>query len=127
MVDFNSDATVGSTPTKILNILVIQRQSDFLEAYETQIKESQSNRTANIPLVKSRLLTFYLQCSELLKRQVKNCDIRQKITDANNLTAIEDAYNTISEALDKARITRIDTKTPYDSRNIEEENKTKNL
>ena len=130
MVDFNSDATVGSSPKNILAILLLQRQNDFLEALEKDEVETANKRDPTLSITISRLKTLFLQSKQLLNRQLQKEEFEKlhaQVNKAYTIKEILEAYDTIDKALDKAKITRIDTKTPYDSRSIEAENNVKNL
>jgi type I site-specific restriction-modification system R (restriction) subunit len=129
MVDFNSDATIASGPKNIINILIIQRLNDFLEAFEQARKDDLNGINPNLAISQARLQTLVYQIRAMLKRHMrKNYKlIFKNLNNKMSLKQIEEMYILIDDALDRLRITRVDTRKVYDRSLAELDNIQKGL
>jgi len=126
MVDFNNDTTVGMPAVDIERVSILQRRYDFIEAFEFYKKRTLSNVAMPNDLVRSRLLSLFLQMQGGFKRRYDKKDY-DRIKDAcwNSKTEedIIEAFYQLSEELDKLNITKIDNRRAVRRDIAEEENK----
>jgi len=130
MVDFNNETTIGTPAVDIVRILILQRHSDLIEAWEMYNKEKGKGIQVRIGVVRARLFSLYLQLQPSLKRRLKPKTyvvVDKQIREAEKEEEVIKQLYFLNEYLDELRITRIDTKKQYDSTNTETENKAKGL
>lgn len=131
MVDFNSDTTVSTPAADIQRIVVLERRYNVMEVIESyvKIKDSGADTGPELALIRSRLLSFYLELRDLCKRQLspEDFDTLKTQCTSSKYKDLLDGYMTLNSMLDSIKLTRLDTKKKYDSTNVEEENKEKNL
>jgi ABC-type lipopolysaccharide export system ATPase subunit len=129
MVDFNNEATIGTPAVDVVRILVLQRHSDLIEAWESYIKQRNLGIQANLSVTRARLVSMFLQIHPTIKRKLSPENYTKFF---NELRGTDEAtvYKNImiiNEILDEVRITRIDTKLHYDRTYVEKEDKEKGL
>lgn len=132
MVDFNNETTIGTPAVDVVRILILQRHSDLIEAYEVYLKQKYAKINISTAVVKARLFSLFLQLQPTIKRRygedIEAYNIIQKLfTNPEGQEKIEEALYYINELLDDLRLTRIDTKKQYNSTSVEAENKAKGL
>jgi len=129
VVDFNNETTVGTPAVDVVRILILQRRADLFEAVEKYNKQSYQGQQADLSIVRARLKSLFLEIQAALKRRLKPDvykELMQKIEQDDEEKIMEAIYF-LNEHLDNMRLTRIDTKTQYDSTRVEIENKAKRL
>lgn len=127
MVDFNNDATIGTPAVDVERISILQRRYDLIEAIEHYYKNKFNNVTSPLSLVRSRLISLYLELESTIKRQCSDEDIKlikeacfEKKSSEENIL---EATTLINLLLDRLRLTRIDLKKDFDRKKIEDSNK----
>jgi len=129
VVDFNNETTIGTPAANIVKILLLQRRSDLIEAWELYKKKHYQNVDADISLVRARLFSWFLEFQAALQRRLSDKDYEALCGQikSNEPEEIEAAIYALNEQMDVIRLTRIDTKTAYDKTNVEIENREKGL
>ena len=130
MVDFNNEATIGTPAVDVVRILILQRHSDLIEAWEDYLKKKYSGVQPNKAIVSARLLSLFLQIQPAIKRRYTPKEYEKIEKELRGVGTEEDIQKQIyflNEYLDDIKLTRIDTKKPYDKTKVEIENKAKGL
>lgn len=125
MVDFNNEATVSTPAGDVVKILILQRRNDFIEAVEAYNKTKYAGVSADTSIVKSRLLSLFLEIHPALERNKKSDDLAELETMivSDDYDELIRAFIIINRWLDETKLIRIDTHKQYDRRIAEEENK----
>lgn len=133
MVDFNNEATISTPASDIMRVLILERQNNFIEAWESYKKTRLLNVKSNNNIVKARLISLFLQLYPLLKRRLSLdakggkgmsfSDLTLMVNSPKSDEEILQAFLTMSVVLDAVRLTRIDHKRDIDTSKVEEENK----
>lgn len=134
MVDFNNETTVGTPAVDVVRILILQRRADVIEALEVYNKQDDSGVDPPLPLVKSRIYSFFLELQGALKRKLckKDKKGKNKSNDydwlikqlkSNKFDELVDVFLYLNEYLDSIKLTRIDTKEQYDRSSFETDNR----
>ena len=129
MVDFNSEATVGTPASDVERISILQRRYDLIEAFEDYKKRRSLGTDHPLSIVRVRLMSLFIELQALLKRRLSTKDYNDlkdrcfdiKSTEENIIKSIFE----LNEQLDAIRLTMIDTQVVYNKRKVEEENKIK--
>lgn len=130
MVDFNNEATVSRPATELVKTIIIQRRYDLFEQFENYTKrKTEPEDTQNLPLVKARLFTLYLELHPMIKRKKDKEYITKigKLMKSDKEEDIVEAIYYINDFIDLLKITKIDTRREYDSTRVEIENSEKSL
>jgi len=129
MVDFNNETTIGTPAVDVVRILILQRHSDLLEAYEQYNKQLYNGVQPSLAVVRARVLSLYIQIHASLKRRLssKDYDELKRQVHSKELEDIKGTIFSLNDILDDLRLTRIDTKKQYDSTSVEAENKARGL
>ena len=137
MVDFNSDGALGTNRSHILDLVVLQRRDDFINAYEEyrfSVLQNGSDSATKLFKLKSRLESILLEIDRLLFRRVKEVhkttyeELKTLInSDEVKIDNVMRAFNLINLILDELNITRIDTRRKIDYTDIEASNTSKGL
>lgn len=131
MVDFNNDTTItGRSAEDILRVIIMERRYNLFEAIESYIKLSHVGNVGDhdVAVIKARLYTLFLEVEETIKRNLKEesklveLDV---LLNSNNYDDLNKAVKIIMSVLDKVKLTRLDTRTPYDSTRVDVEDKHK--
>ena len=132
MVDFNNDTTItGRSAEDILRVIIMERRYNLFEAIENYIKlDSEDNISAReIAVVKARANSLFFEIEETVKRHLEkspeDISILQKNLESNNYEDLIKAVKVMMTILDKVKLTRLDTKIPYDSSRVAVEDKSK--
>lgn len=134
MVDFNSEATVGTPAIDIVRVMVLERLNNVIDAYEDYVKKNEQGYEKDLSIIKARLKSLWL----ILEAQIKRKDTMLKKEDrvydkiksqinSNDAIEIDEAITFFNNYLDDIKLTRLDTKKVYDKTIAEIENKTKGL
>lgn len=125
MVDFNNESTITTPAADVVKILILQRRNDFLEALEAYNKEKARGIQTDISIVKSRLMSLFLEIQPALRRTYSAEDYEelQVLIDARDEQEIIRAFIAINTWLDDKKLIRIDTRKQYDRTIAENENK----
>jgi len=127
-VDFNNEKTIGTPAIDVERINILGKRDNFLEALEHYHTLSFRGAGANINVVRSRMITLFLQLYSTLRRHFSEEEfnnIKHICGTSKKEEELIEQFSKISDLLDKLRITRLDTKKVYDSTNVEAENKEK--
>ena len=129
MVDFNNDTTIGTPAVDVVRILVLQRHSDMIEAWESHLKKKYAGVQSNGTVVRARIMSLFLQIHPTIKRKLDPKDYEALVFSlkSGDEDIIEANILLLNEVLDEVKITRIDTKKQYDKTNVETEDKMKGL
>jgi negative regulator of replication initiation len=132
MVDFNNDTTItGRSAEDILRVVIMERRYNLFESIEQYIKLQAQDNSSDVELsiIKARLYSLFLEVEETVKRQHKeNPEDIIKLEVLMNSDKYEDlikAVKFLMTVLDKVKLTRLDTKIPYDSTRVTVEDKHK--
>lgn len=129
MVDFNNEATVSTPAGDVVKILILQRRNDFIDAVEAYTKQEGSGVEGDSSILKSRLLSLYMEIQPALERAKKQeeLDEIQLLLDGKDYQDFLRCFFLINRWLDHTRLIRIDTKKSYDRTIAELENKSAGL
>lgn len=135
MVDFQNETTIGTPAADIVRVIILQRRSDLFEAWESYKKKEHTGVDGGLEVVRARLETLFLELQPALKRRwtnKKKKDPTMYHTLKENIKSedpevIEETIHTLNDYLDEIRLIRIDTKSNYDSTNVEAEHKAKRM
>lgn len=131
MVDFNNDQTItGRSAEDILRVIIMERRYNLFEAIENYVKQTvQGNESdQDLSIVKARLFSLFLEIEETVKRTIKD---DKKVVEleillsSNNYGDLLKATRILMSILDVVKLTRLDTKIPYDSTRVTVEDKVK--
>jgi hypothetical protein len=140
MVEFGklSEGTMASSvPKQLLNIIILQRQSDFIEAYEVYQKNltKETVSVSDFPRVRARLISLFIHCQPGLKRdglffnrrdaEYKSYDKFKKALFGLDIGQDEELLNLLfflNEWIDFKGVTKFDTNPNYDFGDVEAEN-----
>jgi len=136
MVNFESDATLGTNRSHILDLIVLGRRDEWLNTYQKYSialldNKSGSNELFNV--LKSILLTMSIELKETMLRKWTNDEkpdyneFLTKIRKANNDQEIISCFDALNQLLDGLNMTKIDTKRYFDTTSVETENQEKGL
>jgi len=137
MVDFNKEATIGTPAHNVVKILLLQARANVLEALEDYNKKMSKGIEADQSILKSRLLTWFLEHQAYLDRNLKKKDWVQMQNRAKeslffNQEELEpekiwDFIKDLNKIIDKLKVTRVDTRVAYDRSNVELDNEMNEL
>lgn len=124
MVDFNSDVTIGKPAVDIERVLVLQRRENVIEAIEQYNERHQIAGQASNHIIKSRLISMFLQMDGMLNRALtqKEYELLKDKIQSDDTDKLSEGFNELNRYLDKIKLTRIDNIKAHDSSNIEEDN-----
>jgi hypothetical protein len=135
MVDFNSAELFSANKGEILNLIILGRRDETINAFqmwrETKLNNSGDSRIRNKLL--SCMSALYLEIAEALERKIKEketIDILNKALFSNFSVTDDDIiliFRTLNKVLDELNLIKIDTRKNIDTTNIEEENLEKGL
>ena len=129
MVDWNNETTIGTPAADVIKILLLQRRADVFEAYEDFIKKQDFGSDIGITIVKSRLMTYFLELQAYLKRQLSKKEYDKLVFELENLNE-RSTFNlicTFNEVLDNLNITKMDTRKRIDATRVTNEDESKGL
>lgn len=132
MVDFNNDTTItGRSAEDILRVIIMERRYNLFEAIENYVKLDSEDNVSNreIAIVKARANSLFFEIEETVKRHLEKSPgeigLLQKNLESNNYESLIKAVKVMMTILDKVKLTRLDTKVPYDSTRVTVEDKAK--
>jgi len=137
MVDFNKEATIGTPAHNVVKILLLQARANVLEALEDYNKKMCKGIEADQSILKSRLLTWFLEHQAYLDRNLKKKDWVQMQNRAKESLffnqdelkpeKIWEFIKDLNKIIDKLKVTRVDTRVSYDRSNVELDNEMNEL
>jgi hypothetical protein len=128
MVDFNSEATIGTPALEVEKISILQRRYDFIEALEDYKKKRMMNTPQPISYASARLYSLFMEIEPMLKRRLTlnlYRELKSLCLNQQNEGLLIYGFELINEQLDKINLIKIDTNKVYDPTNVETENKIK--
>jgi len=129
MVDFNSEGTISKPPKEIVQLIIIERLYNFLEADEHYTKTLLNGASLGSAVCRARLRSLFLVCHEMLKRKCEKEDYEKLRKYCLNLKHkpeeddMMDAFMIILTVLDKLGLIKLDTKPVINRHRTEEANK----
>ena len=125
MVDFNNESTITRTPKDILEILIIEKRTYFIDAFEKYNKDRSNNIKASIAVIKSRLFSLFLEIRPSLKKHLdkKEFEELEGLLESKESKGLLDAFDIMSEFLYSKKLIMWDSMKQYDPSSAEEENK----
>lgn len=137
MVDFNKEATIGTPAHNVVKILLLQARANVLEALEDYNKKISKGFEADQSVLKSRLLTWFLEHQAYLDRNLKKKDWDLMQNEAKKHLLFNDKelepetiwefVRDLNMIIDKLKVTRVDTRIAYDRSNVELDNEMNDL
>ena len=127
MVDFNNETTVSTPAIDVVRILILQRRNDVLEAIEHYYKVDDSGAESDSGIVKSRIISLYLEIEGMIKKRTKDDDYKEthkaiiKIKQSGIADLIK-IFSDFNMMLYDINLTKIDNKPEYDTTKVEGEN-----
>jgi negative regulator of replication initiation len=130
MVDFNNDTTItGRSAEDILRVIIMERRYNLFEAIESYVKlKSQGNESEQeVSIVKARLYSLYLEIEETVKRNKTAEEVKELETflSSDSYEDLIKGVKSLMKVLDTVKLTRLDTRKPYDSTRVTVEDKEK--
>lgn len=136
MVDFQNETTIGTPAADIVRVLILQRRADLFEAWESYKKKEYQGVDIGLDVVKARLESLFLELQAALKRRWTKKSKKDQSNLYDDLLAdiksddpevICKTIHQLNDYLDEIRLTRIDTKSNYDSTDVEVEHRAKRM
>ena len=131
MVDFNSDGTLGTNRSHILDLIVLGRRDEWLNTFQKYRISSMENKSDKLILfntLRSILETISIELKETMKRKFKDYkEYKKKLDHIETDEELNYCFDRLNELLDQLSITRIDTKRYIDTTSVESENKEKGI
>lgn len=132
MVDFNNDTTItGRSAEDILRVIIMERRYNLFDAVENYVKlDAEGNATErDAALIKARAYALFLEIEETVKRNLgKDEEGYAELLSCINSNKYENllkAVRILMYILDKVKLTRLDTRRPYDQTRVATEDKEK--
>jgi hypothetical protein len=135
MVDFNSAELFSANKGEILNLIILGRRDETINAFQMW-RETKLNNSGDAR-IKHKLLScmsaLYLEIAEALERKIKDealiFSLKKALFGNFNVTDNEIIFifRTLNGVLDELNLIKIDTRKNIDTTNIEEENLEKGL
>lgn len=131
MVDFNNDTTItGRSAEDILRVIIMERRYNLFDGIENYIKlHSEGNASDHdLAIIKARCFSLFMEIEETVKRHIKDekeLEELYKNMNSNTYEELIKAVKTLMFVLDKVKLTRLDSKIPYDSTRVTVEDKHK--
>jgi len=124
MVDFNNETTISTPAGEIIKVAILERRSYFIDALEAYHKQKLGGVEAHTNILKSRLLSLFLEVQPALERSKSKEHIASLIDrmKSKEYVDIYDAFLIINRWLDKTHLIKIDNTKVYDRRRAEKEN-----
>lgn len=129
MVDFNSDGTISKPPKEVVQLIIIEKLYNYLEADEHFIKQRLQGAPLPVAVPRSRLRSLFLVCYSMIKRRLdpESYAVLEKVcikTDEKvEPSDLLEAFSIMSDLLDTLQLTKLDTKPVFQRHKIEEANK----
>jgi len=135
MVDFNNETTVGTPAADVQRILILQRRNDLIEAMEAYHKVASSSSAGyaiDTHIIHARAMSLFYELQALLQRSLP----RERYVfllgllygpRKGKIESLELSFFLMNDFLDSKRIIRIDTKKPYDSTRVFQEDEANEL
>ena len=132
MVDFNNDTTItGRSAEDILRVIIMERRYNLFDAVENYVKlDAEGNATErDAALIKARAYALFLEIEETVKRHMEKDKEGYanllKCLNSNQYNLLLEAVRILMSVLDKVKLTRLDTRRPYDQTRVATEDKEK--
>lgn len=131
MVDFNNSTIVGKSRTDIVNIIIIQRWTDSIDAIRLYYERKAKGTERGMVEFQAEMACLYYQIQEMIinnlssgKEKVykQNIEILADI-ESGTESKVFKAWNYMSNLLYEKGITKIDKKELYDRTRIFESNR----
>lgn len=129
MVDFNSEATVGTPAVDLVRVMALERLNNAIEGYEDFVKKKAQGYERDTSIISSRLYSLFLILEGAIIRKEgedKAKEYEEKCLSSNE-DQLKDMMKYFTKYLDELKLTRLDTKKVYDKTLVETENKVKGL
>lgn len=129
MVDFNSEATVGTPAVDIVRVMVLERLNNLYDGVEDYFKKIEQGYDKDLSVVKARLYSLWLIIeAQVTRKEGKNKakEYEQKIK-SNDFDELKEMITYFNKYLDELKLTRLDTKKVYDGSRVEVENQNRAL
>jgi negative regulator of replication initiation len=132
MVDFNNDTTItGRSAEDILRVIIMERRYNLFDGIENYIKLRSDGNDSNqeVSVVKARLFALFLEIEETVKRnfskEPEKIKELEKYMNSDSYDDLIKAVKMLMTVLDVVKLTRLDTKVPYESTRVSVEDKIK--
>lgn len=131
MVDFNNSTIVGKSRTDIVNIIIIQRWNDSIDAIRLYYERKAKGLDKGMIEFQAEMASLYYQIQEMIitnletgkeKKYKTNKDILEDIESGEEEKVFK-AWNYMSNLLYEKGITKIDKKELYDRSRVFESNR----
>lgn len=131
MVDFNNSTIVGKSRTDIVNIIIIQRWTDAIDAIRLYYERKARNKEKGMVEFQAEMASLYYQIQEMIINDLetkKDKPYKQNIEILKDIESGEEqkvfkAWNYMSNLLYDKGITKIDKKELYDRSRVFESNR----
>ena len=131
MVDFNNSTIVGKSRTDIVNIIIIQRWTDAIDAINLYYLRKAKNVDKGMVEFQAEMASLYYQIQEMIINELpaekdkiyKDCKDILKDIESGEEERVFTAWNYMSGLLYKKGITKIDKKELYDRTSIFDANR----
>lgn len=131
MVDFNNSTIVGKSRTDIVNIIIIQRWADAIDAIRLYYERKARNKEKGMVEFQAELASLFYQIQEIIEIEAskereeiyKNHKDILKDIESGDEDRVFKAWDYMSKLLYIKGITKIDKKELYDRTNIFESNR----
>ena len=133
MVDFNSEGMLGTNRSHILDLIILQRRDDLINAFEEyrfSVKEGRSDTSVKLNRVCSRLEALFMELKHVLERRLDKeeyDELKIKVMKIENQEELITVFDTINKLLDTLNIITIDKKKIVDYTNTEASNESKGI
>jgi len=133
MVDFNNESTIGTPAIDIVRILILQARANLFLAIEDHHKSIVQEGQGQLPTIRARLFTYFLELQAGIKRRWKDSELYNQIYEEIRssqeipIDRVVEIICILNEELDKLNLIKIDNKKRYDSTIAETENIEKKL
>jgi len=135
MVDFNDGNTIGTPASDIVRVLILEKRTNVIEAFESLAKNSRED-IYSLRMVRARLQSLYWELEGMLTRKSlgKNANVDLKEIkellfgeDKPTIASLIDCFSKINMLLDDIKLTRIDNHVVIDTRYVENDNERFNV
>ena len=125
MVNFNSDATIGTPRTDILSITILQRRYDLFEALEQYRKAEYHGGSAPDYAVRARLFSLFMEVRASLKNDMSAEEFSALVAQVQSKEKEEwsAALVKLDDWLYRKNLTKVDTRKATDPRDVEATNR----
>ena len=134
MVDFNNSTIVGKSRTDIVNIIIIQRWTDSIDAIRLYYERKARNKEKGMVEFQAEMASLYYQIQEMIIANIESNKNKETSPYKDHKDILRDietgeedkvfkAWNYMSNLLYDKGITKIDKKELYDRTRIFDANR----